>query len=218
MDISDKLRQYRKQNNLTQKELADKLHLSRKTISGWENGRGYPDIKSITQLSEIFGVSVDDLLKDDNLLEHYNEQNKQSERAEKIVKITYYLNLTLILILYCNLFDLLIINTSLFLLLLLTNLVIFFSTYSDWDRFKKNKRSLKAVIAFVVLLMVNSSVVPLNSEFFRLLAVNNQAEKLGVITGEILIILLLSICLTLIFCFYPRKQQRKRNSNNSAKN
>ncbi|RRG01215.1 MAG: XRE family transcriptional regulator [Lactobacillus sp.] len=97
MEISDKLRHYRKQKNLTQKELADKLHLSRKTISGWENGRGYPDIKSIAQLSDIFGVSTDDLLKDNNLLEHYDEQNKQSLRARKIVKVTYYLNFIFIL-------------------------------------------------------------------------------------------------------------------------
>lgn len=42
-----------KGKKLTQKGLADILHVSRKTISGWENGRGYPDVKSVIKLSDI---------------------------------------------------------------------------------------------------------------------------------------------------------------------
>ncbi|MFD1125684.1 helix-turn-helix domain-containing protein [Lentilactobacillus raoultii] len=211
MDISDKLRYYRKQNNLTQQELADKLHVSRKTISSWENGRGYPDINSITQLSEVFGISTDNLLKDDHLLEHYEEQSKQNRRADKLAKITYYLNLILMVISYCNLFDFLSINGPMLMLLSLANVVLFFSTYADWDRYKKNVRLVVLTVTFFILLMVNASVIPLNNQFFQLMKVNNQVEKLGGITGEVFNILLRSTCLTVIIFFYPHKSRKKKN-------
>jgi transcriptional regulator with XRE-family HTH domain len=215
VEISDKLRHYRKQKNLTQKELADKLHLSRKTISGWENGRGYPDIKSIAQLSDIFGVSTDDLLKDNNLLEHYDEQNKQSLRARKIVKVTYYLNFIFILAFYGYIFGLLNDDNSITLLILFGNMILFFANYSDWNRFKQKKQLLGMIIAFILLIFLNAGIIPTNNEFFQLIKGSDQAEDLGVFTGEVIIIILLSICVTLAICFYPRSIKRERDSNNT---
>ena len=52
----------RKENNMTQKELADKLHLTDKAISKWERGLSFPDISILKPLSEIFNVSVIELL------------------------------------------------------------------------------------------------------------------------------------------------------------
>lgn len=205
MDISDKLKQCRKQKNLTQKELAEKLHLSRKTISGWENGRGYPDIKSITILSDIFKISADDLLRDDNLLEHYAEQNKQSLRADKIVKITYYLNLALTILSYGTIFKLWKINNTIISLILLANTIIFLSNYTDWNSFKRNKKLLKATLIIVFLLFLNAIIIPLNMHFFKLIAIGSQPERLGVITGQLIVIILLSIGLTLALFFYPKK-------------
>jgi len=54
----------RKKNGLTQAELAEKLNISNKTISKWENGQGYPDITHLPMISKLLGVSVDDLLAD----------------------------------------------------------------------------------------------------------------------------------------------------------
>ena len=52
----------RKEKNLTQKQLAEKLKVSDKAISRWETGKGYPDVSSLVTLSEFFGVSVNELL------------------------------------------------------------------------------------------------------------------------------------------------------------
>lgn len=52
----------RKENNLTQKQLADILYLSDKTISKWERGLGCPDVSLLHQISEIFGVNIEKLL------------------------------------------------------------------------------------------------------------------------------------------------------------
>ena len=54
----------RKKNGLTQAELAEKLNISNKTVSKWENGQGYPDIVHLPMISKLLGVSVDDLLSE----------------------------------------------------------------------------------------------------------------------------------------------------------
>lgn len=70
----------RKENNLTQKELAEKLNVSDKAISRWETGKGFPDVNSLLALSEFFGVSVNELLAGKRI-----EEEKLTEIAEKNV-------------------------------------------------------------------------------------------------------------------------------------
>ena len=53
MEIGQKLREARQRRGLTQEELAERLRLSRQTISNWENERSYPDIMSLIALSDI---------------------------------------------------------------------------------------------------------------------------------------------------------------------
>lgn len=53
----------RKEKNLTQASLAEKLNISNRTVSKWENGDGFPDITILPELAEALGVSVDELLK-----------------------------------------------------------------------------------------------------------------------------------------------------------
>lgn len=64
MNLAEKLQQLRKRNNLSQEQLADKLGISRQSISKWESGQSAPEIDKIVQLSEIFSVTTDYLLKD----------------------------------------------------------------------------------------------------------------------------------------------------------
>lgn len=65
MDIGSKLQSYRKISGLTQDEVSKKIFVSRKTISSWETNRTSPDIDKIIDLSLIYDVSLDDLLKSD---------------------------------------------------------------------------------------------------------------------------------------------------------
>lgn len=64
MNIDKKIIEIRKNNNLTQEELAEKLNVSRQTISNWENGKCYPDIEILIIISNKFNISLDHLLKD----------------------------------------------------------------------------------------------------------------------------------------------------------
>ena len=61
-DISKLIKDIRKKNNLTQKELADKLGVTYQAVSKWENGKNIPDIEMLKSISEIFNVNFDDVL------------------------------------------------------------------------------------------------------------------------------------------------------------
>lgn len=63
MELSKQIKKYRTEANLSQEELVDKIYVSRQTISNWENEKNYPDIKSLVLMSEVFQVSLDNLVK-----------------------------------------------------------------------------------------------------------------------------------------------------------
>ena len=74
MEIGRKLKEVRMKSNLTQEQVAEKLFVSRQTISNWENEKSYPDIISIIRLSDLYSISLDELLKGDRkMMEHLNE-------------------------------------------------------------------------------------------------------------------------------------------------
>ena len=75
-------------NNMTQLELAEKLHYSDKTISKWERGESTPDISVLVMIADIFGVSLDYLVKSENIDKAIIEQ-KNSESAYNHRAITY---------------------------------------------------------------------------------------------------------------------------------
>lgn len=60
--IAKNLIKYRKENGLTQQELADKLNYSDKSISKWERGEGVPDIYILKQIAELYNVTVNDII------------------------------------------------------------------------------------------------------------------------------------------------------------
>ena len=65
MELGNRIKELRKAQNINQDDLAEKLFVSRQPISNWENDKSYPDIQSVLLLSEIFSVSIDNLLKGD---------------------------------------------------------------------------------------------------------------------------------------------------------
>lgn len=65
MELNVQIKRYRTELNLSQEELAEKIYVSRQSISNWENGKTYPDIHSLLLLSSLFGVSLDQLIKGD---------------------------------------------------------------------------------------------------------------------------------------------------------
>lgn len=62
VDLYSNLKKVRLEKNLTQNDVAVKLGISRQAVSRWENGAAYPDIDNLALLSEIYGVSIDELM------------------------------------------------------------------------------------------------------------------------------------------------------------
>lgn len=80
MELGKHIKEYRTEANLSQEELADKIFVSRQTISNWENNKTYPDIKSLVLMSEVFRVSLDHLIKGD--LERMKKEIDMQEYAK----------------------------------------------------------------------------------------------------------------------------------------
>lgn len=98
MNLNEKLIKLRKDNNLTQDELAEKLYISRQTVSNWENGRTYPDIETLILISNKFNISLDDLLKTDKKVVRDIDKKIKSHKKLTIIIIL------LIIILISSLF------------------------------------------------------------------------------------------------------------------
>lgn len=87
MEIGKQIKKYRTDRKLSQDALAERIFVSRQTISNWENDKNYPDMKSLLLLSSLFNVSLDILVKGD--LEEMKKEIKKEEisKFEKDGKI-----------------------------------------------------------------------------------------------------------------------------------
>ncbi len=65
MNLGYQIKYFRRRDQLSQEDLANKLYVSRQTISNWENDKSYPDVHNLLMLSSLFDVSLDDLVKGD---------------------------------------------------------------------------------------------------------------------------------------------------------
>ena len=86
MEIGQKLKAARVKLNLTQEQVAAELFVSRQTISNWENEKSYPDILSIIKLSDLYSVSLDELLKGDRkMIEHLDASTNVVQSNKKLI-------------------------------------------------------------------------------------------------------------------------------------
>ncbi|UWJ18750.1 helix-turn-helix domain-containing protein [Bacillus cereus] len=78
MIFSERLKEEMEKRNWSQNDLAEKLHVSRQSVSKWETGKNYPSIEIIIHLSDLFGITIDELLRsDEELTQKVIEDSKQ---------------------------------------------------------------------------------------------------------------------------------------------
>ena len=82
MEFNNKLYELRKQKGLSQEELANRLNVSRQTVSKWEVGESTPDMEKLVAMSDLFGISLDELVLD--------KKENQSVASEQVVKSELY--------------------------------------------------------------------------------------------------------------------------------
>ncbi|HFZ6860105.1 TPA: helix-turn-helix domain-containing protein [Streptococcus agalactiae] len=133
MEIGQQIIRYRKQQALSQEELAEKVYVSRQSISNWENDKTYPDIHSLLLLSQIFQVSLDQLIKGDIEEMKYTITQVDKKNFERDTKVMVTLMILLMISSYPLVYFLEWLGLGIFVLLSIITM-----TYANRvERFKK---------------------------------------------------------------------------------
>ena len=99
MEISEKLREARQKAGMTQDQVAEKIMVSRVTISHWENGKSLPDIVSLISLSDLYSISLDELVKGDSkMTEKVKKDAKDANNNKRLIRVTAILVIAVLLV------------------------------------------------------------------------------------------------------------------------
>ena len=99
MEIGSKLRAARQRTGFTQEQVGEAIHVSRQTISNWENEKSYPDIISVIALSDLYSVSLDELLKGDQKMTEHLAESTDVVKSNKKLTGAIILNIVLMILL-----------------------------------------------------------------------------------------------------------------------
>ena len=102
--ISQNIIKYRKKLGLTQLELAEKLNYSDKTLSKWERGESIPDIVTLKQLADIFNISVDMLISNENSTQIINKSEERKKLSKRNITSISLLSVGLVWLLATSVF------------------------------------------------------------------------------------------------------------------
>lgn len=87
MELGKQIRKYRNEMSLSQDGLAERIFVSRQTISNWENDKSYPDVNSLLLLNEVFVTSIDNLIKGDIDVMKKKIQKEDQKKFEKLSNV-----------------------------------------------------------------------------------------------------------------------------------
>ena len=100
MEIGKKLKEARQMSGLTQENVAEKLNVSRQTISNWETEKFYPDILYVLQLSDLHQVSLDELLKGYERMIQHLEDSTNVVKSNKKILLAFICNICLLFLFF----------------------------------------------------------------------------------------------------------------------
>ena len=105
MNIGNQISTIRKEQQLTQEQFGALFHVTRQTVSNWENEKSYPDIISVIELSSLYSISLDDLLKgDERMMEHLEESTNVVKSNQKLIGAIILNIITVILLITLSMF------------------------------------------------------------------------------------------------------------------
>ena len=97
-NFSEKIKKFREENNLTQQDFADKVHVSRQAVSKWENGNSYPNYEILKDIADILNTTVDELLSKEEIdKETINVKHKNKRNLILIISIAFIAILSIII-------------------------------------------------------------------------------------------------------------------------
>ena len=83
MNLADNLKKIRKDNNLSQEQLAEKLNVSRQSVSKWESGQSYPEMDKVIQICNLFNLNINELINEN--ISEVNEVKESQNRTNKYI-------------------------------------------------------------------------------------------------------------------------------------
>ncbi len=99
MVISEKLKEARQKAGMTQEQVAEKVMVSRVTVSHWESGKSLPDIVSLISLSDLYSISLDELVKGDSkMTEKVRKDAKDADNNKRLIGVTAVLVIAVLLV------------------------------------------------------------------------------------------------------------------------
>lgn len=147
MNIGTRIKKFRENQNISQDELALKVFVSRQIVSNWETNKSYPDIKSLTMLSNIFNVSLDDFIKGD-----LEEMRKIIDKEKvKEFSVMSYIFLAEMLIVAISAYPLFSMDGYIGIIIWILFFAITFGTATIIEKLKKDNdiQTYKEIISFV---------------------------------------------------------------------
>ena len=100
MESSEKLKEARQNSGMTQEDVANKIMVSRVTVSHWENGKSLPDIVSLISLSDLYSISLDELVKGDPIMTEKVKKDKKTADNNRRLISTIAILAAVVLIVY----------------------------------------------------------------------------------------------------------------------
>lgn len=146
MEVSTQIKKYRNTMELSQEELAEKIYVTRQTISNWENGKSYPDIHSLLLLSSLFNISLDQLIKGDIEIMKKEIDKAEVEKFNRLSKVFSVVFIAIVIAFVPLVVFLKIYGTIIWAILFLAGLVLAFKV----EKVKKDNdiSTYKEIVAF----------------------------------------------------------------------
>ena len=105
MEISEKLKDARQKAGMTQDQVAEKIMVSRVTVSHWENGKSLPDIVSLISLSDLYNITLDELVKGDSkMTEKVKKDARDADNNKRLIRATAIVVIAVLLVYVISIF------------------------------------------------------------------------------------------------------------------
>lgn len=147
MELGGQIKRHRDALGLSQEELAGKIFVTRQSVSNWENGKTYPDLQSLLRLGDLFGLSLDELIKGD--IETMKEEINKTE-IEKMNRWGGLLTLLMLAVVILPVPLLKLLDTVGFLLVMGPLFVVAMAVALKVEKIKKDNdvHTYKEIVAF----------------------------------------------------------------------
>lgn len=149
--FGEKLKKLRMENHFTQEELAEKIFVTRTAVSKWETNRGYPSIDSLKQIANLFHISIDELISDEDV-ENQRVLEEKTSRKNYIYAVLCLAATVLFMV--ASYFTTVPYFNALSVLAMAGYLVFAFLTKPKYKRLQAKKRIVPYIISRLIIFAV----------------------------------------------------------------